>query len=94
ELIKRKAGKFEPDQFKDEYREAVWELIQAKLEDRAPEIVTEQPGGAKVINIMDALKKSVQQGKSGGRGTKASAKKTASSRSTKKTGRTAKRKSA
>jgi DNA end-binding protein Ku len=94
ELIKRKAGKFEPGQFKDEYTEAVRELIQAKLEDRAPEIVTEEPGGAKVINIMDALKKSVQQGKAGGRA-KTSAKKSASSpRAAKKTGRTAKRKSA
>ena len=65
ELIKRKAGKFEPEQFKDEYSEAVWELIHAKLEHRAPEIVTEMPGTAKVINIMDALKKSVQQGKGG-----------------------------
>jgi DNA end-binding protein Ku len=94
ELIKRKSGKFEPEQFKDEYAEAVRELIQAKLEDRAPEIVTAEPGGAKVINIMDALKKSVQQGKSGGRATKAPAKKASSSRSTKKTARTAKRKSA
>jgi DNA end-binding protein Ku len=63
ELIKRKTGKFEPEALKDKYNEAVWELIQAKLEDRAPEIVTEMPGSAKVINIMDALKKSVQQGK-------------------------------
>ncbi|HXG78435.1 MAG TPA: Ku protein [Methyloceanibacter sp.] len=62
ELIKRKSGKFEPEQFKDEYSEAVWELINAKLEHRKPEIVTEVPT-AKVINIMDALKKSVQQGK-------------------------------
>jgi len=44
ELIERKAGKFEPEQFKDQYNEAVWELIHAKLEKRAPEIVTEQPG--------------------------------------------------
>jgi DNA end-binding protein Ku len=96
ELITRKAGKFEPKDFKDEYSEAVWELIQAKLEDRAPEIVTEEPGGAKVINIMDALKKSVQAGK-GSRaktGAKASAKKSTPSRSTKKTGRATKRKSA
>lgn len=66
ELIKRKSGKFEPGQFKDEYSEAVWELINAKIENRAPEIITEVPGTAKVINIMDALKKSVQQGKGGG----------------------------
>jgi DNA end-binding protein Ku len=93
ELIKRKAGKFEPEQFKDEYSEAVWELINAKLEDRAPEIVTEMPGSAKVINIMDALKKSVQQGKGTG---KTAAKRGASARSgAKKTAKGApKRKSA
>ncbi|MGC1177691.1 MAG: Ku protein [Methyloceanibacter sp.] len=64
ELIERKSGAFEPEKFKDEYTEAVWELINAKLEHRAPAIVTAEPGTAKVINIMDALKKSVkQQGK-------------------------------
>ena len=89
ELVKRKSGKFEPEQFKDEYAEAVWELIHAKIENRAPEIITAEPGGAKVINIMDALKKSVQQGK----GTTAS--KTAKrGTATKKTAKTPKRKSA
>jgi len=92
ELITRKSGKFEPQQFKDEYTEAVWELIHAKLENRAPEIVTEEPGGAKIINIMDALKKSVKQGKAPA--AKASGKKASSSRSTKKTTRAPKRKSA
>ena len=66
ELIERKSGKFEPEQFKDEYREAMWELIHAKIEHRAPEIVTGEPSTAKVINIMDALKKSVQQNKGAG----------------------------
>ena len=81
ELVKRKTGKFEPEQLKDEYAEAVWELIHAKLEDRAPEIVTELPGTAKVINIMDALKKSVQQGKGGAASGKAPAKRGGSARS-------------
>jgi len=89
ELIKRKSGKFEPEQLKDAYNEAVWELIQAKLEDRAPEIVTEMPGSAKVINIMDALKKSVGQGK----GAKAQSKRTAA-RGRKTAKGAAKRKSA
>jgi len=61
ELIQRKTGKFEPEQFKDEYTEAVWELINAKLEHRAPAIVTGEPSTAKIINIMDALKKSMQK---------------------------------
>lgn len=64
ELIERKSGAFEPEKFKDEYNDAVWELINAKIEHRAPSIVTGEPGTAKIINIMDALKKSVkQQGK-------------------------------
>jgi DNA end-binding protein Ku len=92
ELITRKSGKFEPQQFKDEYTEAVWELIHAKLENRAPEIVTEEPGGAKVINIMDALKKSVQQGK--GSDAKSGGKKTSSRSPAKKSTRAPKRKSA
>ena len=92
ELIKRKSGKFEPEQFKDEYSEAVWELINAKLEHRKPEIVTEVPT-AKVINIMDALKKSVQQGK--GAAAKPAAKRGAASARGKKTAKSApKRKSA
>jgi DNA end-binding protein Ku len=61
ELMDRKAGAFEPEKFKDEYTEAVWELIHAKLEHRAPEVITAEPTTAKVINIMDALKKSVKQ---------------------------------
>jgi len=92
ELITRKSGKFEPQQFKDKYTEAVWELIHAKLENRAPEIVTEEPGGAKIINIMDALKKSVQQGK--GSSAKTRGKKTSSRSAAKKSTRAPKRKSA
>jgi len=92
ELITRKSGKFEPRQFKDEYAEAVWELIHAKLENRAPEIVTEEPGGATIINIMDALKKSVQQGT--GSSAKTSGKKTSSRSTAKKSTRAPKRKSA
>ena len=94
ELIKRKSGKFEPDQFKDQYSEAVWELINAKIENRAPEIVEAGPPTAKVINIMDALKKSVQQDK-GGAAAKPAAKRGAASARSKKTAKAApKRKSA
>jgi DNA end-binding protein Ku len=101
ELMDRKAGAFEPEKFKDEYTEAVWELIHAKLEHRAPEVVTGEPTTAKVINIMDALKKSVKQqgGKepAAGKSAKAGAGKKAASRaaSSKKSTRAApKRKSA
>ena len=60
ELIKRKAGKFEPEKFKDEFEAALRELIEAKVK-HAP-IPREEfaPKKAKVINLMDALRKSVQ----------------------------------
>ncbi|MEG6508189.1 Ku protein [Methyloligella sp. 2.7D] len=59
ELIARKSGPFEPEKLKDDYEQAVWELINAKIEKREPEAISEAPQTAKVINIMDALKKSV-----------------------------------
>jgi DNA end-binding protein Ku len=60
ELIKRKSGKFEPDKFKDEYEAALKEMIEAKVK-HAP-IPREEPAPkkAKVINLMDALRKSVR----------------------------------
>ena len=87
----------DPEQFKDEYTEAVWELINAKIEHRAPTVVTGEAPSAKVINIMDALKKSVKaQGKQAAPSKDQQGKRTAASPSaTKKTARAApKRKSA
>ena len=63
ELIKRKVSKFDPKAFKDTYEDALRELIDAKIEDRAPEAIEEPQLGAKVIDLMEALKRSV-----GGRG--------------------------
>jgi DNA end-binding protein Ku len=59
ELIKRKAKAFDPKVFKDPYDVALRELIQAKLEDRPPEEIDMPEVGAQVINLMDALKKSM-----------------------------------
>ena len=63
ELIKRMSGRFEPEKMPDEYAGAVRELVRAKVENRAPEVTIE--GGDKpkspVINIMDALKQSMQK---------------------------------
>jgi len=60
ELIKRKAAKFAPEKFKDEYEAALREMIEAKVK-HAP-IPREEPAPktAKVINLMDALRKSVR----------------------------------
>jgi DNA end-binding protein Ku len=64
ELIKRKAAKFEPEKFKDQYEAAVRELVEAKIKHlpvpKNDEV--EAPRRGQVINLMDALKKSVGGG--------------------------------
>src|SRR5271169_1749671 len=61
ELIKRKSGKFDPEKFKDEYEVALKALVEAKVQ-HAP-VPHEEPAqkSAKVINLMDALRKSVER---------------------------------
>jgi DNA end-binding protein Ku len=60
DLIKRKTAKFVPEKFKDEYEAALREMIKAKVK-HVP-IPREEPASksAKVINLMDALRKSVR----------------------------------
>jgi DNA end-binding protein Ku len=61
ELIKRKAAKFAPEKFKDEYETALRAMVEAKI-NNAP-IPKEEPAptSGKVINLMDALRKSVEK---------------------------------
>jgi DNA end-binding protein Ku len=62
ELMERESGRFEPEKMPDEFAAAVRELIQAKIEQRAPEIIVAEEGKSqpKVINIMAALKESME----------------------------------
>jgi DNA end-binding protein Ku len=62
DLVEQESGKFEPEKMPNEYARAVHELVQAKIEQRAPEveIETEKREAPKVVNIMDALKKSMK----------------------------------
>jgi DNA end-binding protein Ku len=60
ELIKRKASKFDPSKFSDGYEVAVKELVDAKLKHAPiPQDEAPAPARGKVINLMDALRKSV-----------------------------------
>ena len=61
ELIKRKTAKFSPEKFKDEYEAALRKMVKGKVQ-HAP-IPQDEPvrKSAKVINLMDALRKSVQR---------------------------------
>ncbi len=59
EIIGRMSGHFEPDTFSDRYEEAVTAMLRAK---QAGQVfaVPEQAAPANVVNIMDALKKSLE----------------------------------
>jgi DNA end-binding protein Ku len=60
ELIKRKASKFDPEKFKDEYEAALREMVEAKVKHAPIPKDEPAPASGKVINLMDALRKSVQ----------------------------------
>ena len=53
---------FDPEKFKDTYTVALKELIDAKLEKRPPQEIEETQPATNVINLMDALKRSVKGG--------------------------------
>ncbi len=82
ELIGRKAGTFKPEQYKNHYATALHDLVKEKA--RGHKIVVteeERPSGTNVVDLMDALKRSVKgdevaKGSTKG-GEKASAKKKA-----------------
>jgi len=60
ELIGRKSGKFVPTEFENHYATALRELVQKKM--KGQKITTpheEAPRGAKVIDLMAALRKSI-----------------------------------
>jgi DNA end-binding protein Ku len=59
ELIGKKTKKFDPKDFHDKYTDALKELIEAKQEKRAPRQIEEAELPSNVINLMDALKRSV-----------------------------------
>lgn len=59
EIIARKSGHFEPDKFTDRYEEAVVGMLRAKQAGQAF-AVPEAEAPANVVNIMDALKRSLE----------------------------------
>jgi DNA end-binding protein Ku len=59
-IVKTKEGHFHPDKFEDQYEEALKDLLKRKREGKPIEKPAREP--AKVINLMDALRRSVQAG--------------------------------
>ena len=63
ELIKKKAAKFDPEKFTDGYEAALKELVEAKVNHLAvPEEEEPAKKRGNVVNLMDALRKSVAGG--------------------------------
>ena len=61
-LIESLADKFEPERYKDEYREAVMRVVQAKIDGEVIE-APPVPQAAKVMDLMEALRASVEAAK-------------------------------
>jgi DNA end-binding protein Ku len=61
-LIDNLTEPFKPEKFKDEYREALLEIVEKKVAGEEIEVVPE-PEPTKVVDLMEALKASVEQTK-------------------------------
>jgi DNA end-binding protein Ku len=59
QLIQQKSAAFKPGQFTDNYEAALRELIDAKLKQVAPPKREDHEPRGKVVNLMDALRRSV-----------------------------------
>lgn len=82
-LVQQLSADFEPDKFKDEYRMAIKKLAKQKVAGKEIVVSTEEeeePAG--VIDLMEALKASVEQAKKGtGRARKSTGRKKTAARS-------------
>jgi DNA end-binding protein Ku len=67
ELIERRTSRFDPDSFKDSYSEALRHLVEKKLKTGSKAVVAEEEGpespGAKIIDLAQALKRSLSGSK-------------------------------
>jgi DNA end-binding protein Ku len=57
-IVNQKSGHFEPDKFEDQYESALVELINQKRAGK-PIVPKERPRGENVVDLMEALRKSV-----------------------------------
>jgi DNA end-binding protein Ku len=62
QLIENLTGEWNPEEFTDEYREALLAIVEAKINGEEIEVVAPEPT-AKVVDLMEALKASVAAAK-------------------------------
>ena len=60
-IVDQKAGHFDPDKFEDQYETALVDLINQKRAGK-PVTAKERPRGENVVDLMDALRKSIGRG--------------------------------
>lgn len=58
-IIDTKRGTFDPSEFEDRYETALVELVRSKQAGRAPNLPRDAPRPSNVVNLMDALKRSL-----------------------------------
>jgi DNA end-binding protein Ku len=58
-IVDTKAGHFDPKKFEDNYEQALVSLLKSKEAGRPVETIGEEKGAPRVINLMDALKASI-----------------------------------
>jgi DNA end-binding protein Ku len=92
-IVRTKAGHFKPEQFEDHYEEALKELLKKKQAGQKIE-APKEPTEAKVINLMDALRRSVDAERGGGGARKSERRPSAARRPPKKAARSGARKRA
>jgi DNA end-binding protein Ku len=84
-LIDKKSGKFDPQEFHDRYVDALRDLIERKKKAKGKKILEDTDdgpakGGSNVIDLMAALKKSLEKPGAAGAAAKAPAKKPAAAK--------------
>ncbi len=60
-IIDQHSGSFDASTFEDRYQLALLDLVKAKIKGSKP-VIAKSPERGKVINLMDALKKSLEEG--------------------------------
>jgi len=60
-IIERRTGEFDPEDFHDRYQDALRQLVESKAEGR-PAAKKQVAAPPKVINLMEALKRSLTEG--------------------------------
>ena len=76
-LVDAMATKFDPEDYKDEYKEAVEDIVKAKVEGEEIIEAPEEEAETTVADLMDALRASVERAKKEERAPKRGARKTA-----------------